>query len=64
MEVQISGLRNAPISLYNYIYRLLGGFGRGREDDTARAARKGGENYRHCRDAMAASAWQGSRFLR
>jgi RecB family exonuclease len=66
MEAQISGLRNVPISLYNYIHRLLEGFGRRHKDDTNKSARKGADNYRHCHDtqALAATAWQGPRFLR
>ncbi len=61
MEVQISGLRHVPLSLYNYIYRMLGGF-QSREDSAAKGARK--ESYRHRHDAMAASAWQDTRFTR
>ncbi len=66
MEAQISGLRNVPISLYNYIYRLLEGFGRRHNDGTTKSARKGADNYPHRHDtqALAAAAWQGPRFLR
>ncbi|WP_128567252.1 hypothetical protein [Methanocella paludicola] len=66
MEVQISGLRHVPASLYNYIYRILGGFDRKHEDDVAKGALKGDESYRHRHDtqALAAAAWQGSRFFR
>ncbi len=64
MEVQISGLRHVPLSLYNHIYRLLGGFDRKHEGDVSKGARNGGEGYRHRHDAMAASAWQNTRFMR